>query len=160
MISLRPYLAFCAVLSLACARTARPQAPAMPASNAPQFVMADSAFEQFFSAMRVRWVNNSKVPDEETVLCLYGTVRNDTAFISFTRPTVIKPMGPALVAFQKCGLPNPAYFGILRFLGTWHPHNGGVDCGFSWPDTESFISDERAVIDVVSCSRGMIWRAK
>lgn len=133
---------------------------ASPSPSAINHVVTDSAFMQYSGNARARQNGHKTQPDEETVLCLYGQVRGDTAYVAFVRPTVYAPMGSSMLAFQTCYMPNPESFGTLQYLGMWHTHWGGVDCGFSVPDRLSFAADKNALIESVSCSKGLVWRGR
>lgn len=147
-----------------CASNPRRDLPTASQQAAPDplisVVQSDSAFKQFLGGVRSRMFGHKTEADQENVACLYGLVRGDTAQIAFIRPTVIEPIGSSMVAYKGCDIPNPETFGKLQYLGTWHTHWFGVDCGFSIPDTHSFVMDLDAVIEVVSCSQGLIWRSK
>jgi hypothetical protein len=124
-------------------------------------IAADSAFHEYAVRLRERWVNHKSLPDEETLLCVYGAVDSaGVAHPTFLKPTHTLAMGPGRLAYSECPKVNPQIFGRLQYLGTMHIHNGGVDCGFSEPDDNSFAKDEWAMIDIVVCSKGLHARAK
>lgn len=156
------YGIFLVSLMAACVHVGSAQSYSVP--PVPHVVVEDSAFLQHFAAIRGRWINNTELPDQETVMCLYGFVRSDTAFVEFMRPTVITPIGSVMVAYQKCSIPKPEIYGQMKYLGTAHNHspaylpNGG--CYFSQTDETSFADDEKGVIEVVMCGQGIMWKGK
>lgn len=102
--------------------------------------------------------------DKETVLCAYGPVSGDTAYVGFLRPTSINSASATLVSYERCGMPNALLFGALRYLGTLHNHSGDTlqngGCYFSATDDKSFNEDNDALIDLVICAKGIWARTK
>jgi hypothetical protein len=119
-------------------------------------VLIDSVTAEWFARYRLRL-------DVEDTVCLYGFIRQDSAFVVFIKPTRTHNATPALVFYDTCPLLNPAYFGPnLMWLGGWHNHGPvfpGVDCNFSPLDDKSFF-EQRAFIDLISCSTGLIARGR
>lgn len=120
----------------------------------------DSTFAARFADYRLRRFNHKTEPDLEAIDCLYGLIRNDTAFVIFSRPGEVVEATATRVMFNPCPAPKKDIFGPIILLGMWHLHVGGIDCGFSQPDNNSFYNDKRLRIDIVSCSEGMIARWK
>ena len=152
------FLAFVAVMQvLGCAHQVLSTIPARPDSIVE--VALDSAQGKFLVGFRERLFGHSTLPDTEHVLCAYGTISHDTAYVSFFRSTSQEATA-SFVKYMPCGSPDSTYFGRLQYLGTVHNHHGGVDCGWSLLDDRSFYFDPRAWIDMVICSTGLIYRTK
>lgn len=131
-----------------------PQA-VLPVDTVINHVIVDSAAADWFTAYRLRL-------DVEDTICLYGVVRADTATVLFMRATKTYNASPSLVYYAACPLPNRSMFGDLLWLGGWHNHGPtfpGVDCNFSVLDDRSFF-EQRAFIDIVSCSTGLVARGR
>lgn len=123
-------------------------------------VNLDSAFTQFFTEERVRQFNHPTVADAEKVHCLYGIIHGDTADVVLERPAKMLFTSSSFAMYEGCPIPLPGLFGLIRFLGNLHNHNGGVDCAFSLVDDRSFFGDPGALIDIVTCSQGFVVRSK
>lgn len=165
VLSLLIMLGGCMVSMFGCATyqylptTPQPAAPPDP-NPVIRDAGLDSVTMDFLSTLRVRYNNHPSLPDRELVLCLYGVVRGDTAIVTSFRPTKQTHASAVLTYPEPCYQLRPEFFGQVRYLGTWHNHWGGVDCGFSDYDNESFYTDPHAIIDVVTCSTQTIWRGK
>lgn len=129
------------------------QQPTPDSAVSVQTIGIDSAFTEHFAHLRA-------TQTVEAVQCLYGIMRGDTALIAFARPAKSLQATGSWVYFESCPTPRTDVFGELTYLGTWHAHVGGIDCGYSDPDTRSFYADNRSKIELVSCSGGLISRVK
>ena len=121
----------------------------------------DSAFRDFFALYRTRLAGHSTLPDLESPMCLYGVVRGDTADVVFMRPARIVYANATMAAYQECPQPRAQFFGELRYLGMHHSHNPpGMDCRFSLIDDRSFAFDHRSLLELLSCSQGLVARVR
>lgn len=128
---------------------------ALPVDAVINHVIVDSAAAEWFAKYRTRL-------DVEDTICLYGVVRADTATVLFMRATRTYNASPSLVYYDACPMPKRELFGDLLWLGGWHNHGPtfpGVDCNFSVMDDQSYYQ-QRAFVDLVSCSTGLIARGR
>jgi hypothetical protein len=120
-------------------------------------VHVDSAAEEWLTQYR-------SMLTAETVMCLYGVVKGDTAFVAFFKPTRTYKSSAAYVYYAECPEPRPEVFGPVIWLGTWHNHvsmpeiNDG--CYFSATDDKSFYGNPRSVLELVGCDKGLIARGR
>jgi hypothetical protein len=135
----------------ACAGAARSQAEPQQLINVFQI---DSTFADFLSELHL-------VMETERVLCLYGSVSGDTAWLNFIKPAKMRVRTRHLAAYDQCPQPK-GLTTIAQYLGTWHPHNipEWDGCGFSEIDTRSFVQDKRAVMDLLSCKGKLMARSR
>lgn len=149
-------LALLAAIAVAGACAAREQHERSPAGG-PQIInhfQVDSASSDFLAEYR-------ELLQKERVLCLYGFVSGDTAWLNFIKPAKMRERTQHLAAFEACPIPKkPAPF--ARYLGTWHNHTvtGWDGCAFSVIDEDTFKRDKMAIVDVVSCSGKLLARSK
>jgi hypothetical protein len=138
-----------AVLLCACSVTPKPQGPYII-----NHVQVDSAFADFFSEYH-------ELLPTERVLCVYGAISNDTAWINFVKPARMGTRSRHLAVYQGCPHPK-VQTTIARFLGTWHPHNVAEwdGCVFSEVDNRSFVEDSNAVLELLSCRGKLMARSK
>lgn len=125
-----------------------------PPAQYVNHVEIDSAFASFFADAR-------DTQQTEFVLCLYGAVRNDTAWLNFIKPARMLARTEHLVVYDACPRPESPTL-IAQFLGTWHGHK--VDswdgCAFSDIDSRSFVEDRHAVLELMSCKGKLMARSK
>jgi hypothetical protein len=139
----------------------RDTAAGIPASrDGLAFVDIDSTLTGYFAERRLRQFDHKTLPDQETVDCLYGVVHGDTAIVTMIRPAKIRMASADSVRYDRCPRPKADVFGTLRYLGVWHPHIPAEACWFSLPDSYSFEADPYALLDAMSCSRGLLVRGK
>jgi hypothetical protein len=151
---MRRFLIGFIVFGSACAGAARSQAEAPVTRDVRYRIAALPTFDSFFNLLRERLIGHGSLPDTETVLCLYGVVQQDTAYLAFVMPTKIEVAHANGVKYSTCPKPNAGHFGALRYVGMWHNHpnyEGRDGCWFSVPDVASFERDVDAVVDLVSC---------
>lgn len=156
----------------ACVPKAEPS-PVLSPANAPNWnndtiaihaVGLEPGTEAFLNDLRNRMFGHSRLPDLETVLCLYGIVKADTANVAFLRPANIDSATAVHVRYESCPRIKPGAMGAVRYLGTVHVHfpdslpQGG--CYFSHTDNQSFYDDKDAIIDLLACRDGVIVRGK
>jgi hypothetical protein len=114
----------------------------------------DSAFTDFLTEYR-------EILPTERVLCLYGAVRNDTAWINFLKPATMRERSQYRAVYDDCPK-SPIPFAM--FLGTWHNHkvDGRTDdlCRFSDTDDKSFMEDPKNLIELLSCRGKLMARSK
>lgn len=133
-----------------------------PAVPQVKIIGIDSAMGRMFQDMRERLYGHSTLPDVEQVLCLYGVIQHDTAYVLFVR-SPLQEQTAHTVKYQPCPRPAAERFGDLRYLGTQHNHPPGNHrglgieqaCWYSIYDTQSFEGDPFAIVDLVSCDRLM-----
>jgi hypothetical protein len=136
--------------------------PSCATAHAPRVPMVrhieiDSAFANFFTEMRDQ-------QRAEFVLCLYGAVRNDTAFLNFVKPAKMRARTETSAAYDSCPRSHP-FAMTAQYLGVWHGHNvPSVTwddlCRFSTTDDGSFESDRHAFMELLSCRGRLMARAK
>lgn len=128
-----------------------------PPTTAIRHVEIDSAFYEWFGELRDQQT-------AERVLCIYGAVRNDTAWVNFVKPAKMEARTETYAKYDGC--PRPRIFSpIAQYLGTWHGHK--VDsvtwddlCRFSQVDTKSFEADKHALIELLSCRGTLMARGR
>jgi hypothetical protein len=133
--------------------------PVKPVEDAPivSSIQVDSAFADFLAELR-------EILPTERVVCLYGAVRGDTAWVNFAKPARMEIRTTTLAKYSGC--PKPlATSTIAQYLGTWHNHNvPGVTwddlCRFSDVDDSSFRNDRHAIIELLSCRGKLMARSK
>lgn len=136
-------------------KLAPPDTALTPVDTIINHVLVDSATADWLAKYRLRL-------DVEDTICAYGFIRADSAFVAMLRPTRTYNASPAIVWYDTCPILNPDYFGKLMWLGGWHNHGPvfpGLDCDFSPLDDKSFF-EQRAFIDLISCSQGLIARGR
>lgn len=121
----------------------------------PQIVRrleVDSAFVDFFAEQR-------EILPTELVLCLYGNVSGDTAWISFIKPARMRERTRFKARYDDCPQSK-----LVQFLGTWHQHNvpewNDDLCRFSDTDNASFMEDKRNIVELLSCKGKLMARSK
>jgi hypothetical protein len=119
-------------------------------------VEMDSAYADFFAEYR-------EILPAERVLCVYGAIRNDTAFVNFIKPAKMRHRSPTSASFDSC--PRSAREAVTaQYLGTWHNHKveGRTDdlCRFSDVDDRSFMEEKTNVIELLSCEGKLMARSK
>lgn len=133
------------------------QACAAVVANTPQtirHVELDSAYAHYFADAR-------DTQQSEFVLCLYGAVRNDTAWLNFIRPARMRERTTHRAVYDGCPRPKQPTL-IAQYLGTWHGHNveGWDACQFSDIDSRSFAEDGNAILELMSCKGKLMARSK
>lgn len=120
-------------------------------------VEIDSTFAEFLAELR-------ELLPTERVLCMYGAVSNDTAWLNFIKPAKMRSRTETNATYDSC--PKPRTLSpIATYLGTWHNHNvRSVTwddlCSFSETDTRSFNADKYALVDMLSCKGKLMARSK
>jgi hypothetical protein len=118
-------------------------------------IQIDSAFSDFFAERR----DEQKT---EYVLCLYGAVRNDTAYLNFVKPARMRSRTETRAAYDSC---PAAKSSTATYLGTWHGHSvpwvtWDDFCRFSDVDDKSFSHDRDAYIELMSCKGKLMARSR
>lgn len=138
----------CVIFGYACA-----SAPVPPI--AVNHFDIDSAFVDMLAEYR-------EILPTERVLCLYGAVRGDTAYLNFAKPTIMRARSQHFASYEPCPSSQPTL--TANYLGTWHNHkvDGRDDdlCRFSETDDASFNTDPRALIELMSCRGRLMARSK
>jgi hypothetical protein len=132
-------------------------APVTTTSPYVSSIQVDSAFALHFAEMRDQ-------QQEEFVLCLYGAVRNDTAWLNFVRPAKLKSRSETSASYEPCPIPKQDR-SIAQYLGVWHGHNVARVtwddlCRFSTTDDVSFASDNHALMELLSCKGRLMARSR
>lgn len=115
-------------------------------------LLLDSASVDFFGELQ-------ELLPTERVLCLYGRVSNDSAFVNFIKPTHMRTRLTHSATYDSCPKTIPSLIHGAQYLGTWHNHKMRDDvpwddlCHFSQIDSNSFGADTEAVVEMVSCGR-------
>jgi hypothetical protein len=116
----------------------------------------DSVWIDFFAEYR-------ELLPTERVLCLYGSVRNDTAFLNFIRPARMRTRSVTGASYDSCPSNNSPSW-TANYLGTWHNHKvpgwTGDLCQFSPVDDRSFTHDKESVLELLSCEGRLMARSK
>jgi hypothetical protein len=117
----------------------------------------DSAMADFFGEMR----DQQKA---ERVLCLYGAVRNDTAWLNFVKPAKMRTRTETRASYDNCPMPK-SFSATAQYLGVWHGHNLPYVtwddlCRLGDVDDISFRSDGDGVLELLSCRGKLMARAK
>jgi hypothetical protein len=112
----------------------------------------DSVFADMFTEYR-------EILPTERVMCLYGGLRGDTAFLNYIRPAQMRSRSRTNASYETCPLISTA-----KYLGTWHNHKlPDVEaslCEFSPTDDHSFRVDANAVVELMSCKGKLMARSK
>lgn len=118
-------------------------------------IQMDSAYADFFAEYR-------DILPSERVLCVYGVVRNDTAWVNFIKPAKMRQRSQTYASYDSC--PRSANGATAQYLGTWHNHkvDGRTDdlCRFSDVDDASFMAEKTNVIELLSCEGRLMARSK
>jgi hypothetical protein len=114
----------------------------------------DSAFADMLAEYR-------EILPTERVLCLYGVLRGDSAFLNYVRPATMRKRTRTDASYELCPLhPTPT----AQYLGTWHnhklPNSDASLCEFSQTDDHSFRVDANAVLELMSCKDKLMARSK
>jgi hypothetical protein len=137
------------VPSASCASAVVPRAPYI------RHLQVDSAMVDFLTEIRDQQT-------AERVLCLYGAIRNDTAWINFIKPARMRSRSETRAAYDSC---PAAVSATATYLGVWHGHNVPAVtwddlCKFSETDNNSFKEDKDSYVELLSCRGKLMARSK